>query len=176
MQSISFGLDKNTCRVEKDVKCNNKCRSKGIMIAAYNCGIICGYREIFTSESLSQVSIFLLDLISFSNELPKFLIYDNACHLDKYLEHNKIKTISERGKKLKESHFVIDRLHIKNHVRQNCHINYNADLHEDLFKLNTVVCEKANYWLSGYKHAMKHMSQDRFNFFLYIILNIYNEE
>ena len=53
---------------------------------------------------------------------------------------------------------------------------FNANLHDDLFKVNTVVCEETNYWLSGFKYAMKHMNQDRYNFFLFIILNIYNEE
>ena len=173
-QTTSFGLDKNTCRVEKDVICKNKCRTKGVMLAAYNCGIICAYRELYSSESLSQVSIFLLDIISFSKCIPKYLIY--ACHLDEYLKHNKVTEISERGKTLQASTFVIDRLHIKNHVRENCHLNYNADLYDEMLKINTVVCEEANFWIGGFKHAMKHMNQERFNFFLYIMLNIYNEQ
>ncbi len=74
-QFINFGTDGTTCRVEKDDLCNNKCRTKGVFLAAYNCGIVCGYREIFTAESLSQVTMFLLDMISFSISLPQYIIY-----------------------------------------------------------------------------------------------------
>ena len=174
-QLIKFGTDGTTCRVDKDDLCNNKCRTKGVFLAAYNCGIVCGYREIFTAESLSQVTMFLIDMISFSFSLPQYIIYDNACHLYEYVQNN-IVNKSERGQKLLDSKLVIDRLHIKNHVRSDCHLVFNANLHDDLFKVNTVVCEETNYWLSGFKYAMKHMNQDRYNFFLFIILSIYNEE
>ena len=39
-----------------------------------------------------------------------------------------------------------------------------------------IVCEELNYWIGLYKHAMKHMNSDRNNFFIYIILDIYNNE
>jgi hypothetical protein len=164
------------CLVNKDEVCNNKCRTKGVLLTAYNCGIICSYREILSSESLTQVAQLLLDTISNSTVFPKYIIYDNACHLSEYIINHNIGEKSNRGNILKTSVFVIDRLHIKNHVRENCHQIYNADLHSELFAINSVVCEEINYWFGIYKHAMKHMNHIRFNFFMYIIFNIYNDE
>jgi len=164
------------CSVEKDEICNNKCRTKGVLLTAYNCGIICSYKEILTSESLTQVTQLLLDTISSSVIFPKFIIYDNACHLSEYISNHSIAEKSQRGDILHKSIFVIDRLHIKNHVRKDCHTIYNADLHNELFEINSVVCEEVNYWFGLYKHAMKHMNNIRFNFFIFVILDLYNQE
>jgi hypothetical protein len=73
---------------------------------------------------------------------PKYSIYDNTCHLSEYIKNNKIGEKFERGKTLKDSKFVIDRLHIKIHVRVDCHKIYNIDLQEDLLKVNSFVCEE----------------------------------
>ncbi len=169
---------KLTCSVDKEsqIPCVKKCRSMGVLVSAYNCGVINGYREIFVAESLSQVGIFILDLITHAIKLPKFLIYDNACHLESFFNNNDIAEKSERGRKIRDIDFVIDRLHIHNHVRADCHLYYNANLYDELFKVNTVVCEEINFWLSGFKHCMKHMNATRFNFFLFIIMNTYNIE
>ncbi len=118
----------------------------------------------------------LLEIITNSDEFPKFIIYDNACHLAEFIKSRSISQYSIRGKILEESTFVIDRLHIKNHVRDECHKFYNVDLHNELYEINTVVCEELNFWLGSYKYAMKHMNYSSFNFFLYIILEDYNEE
>jgi hypothetical protein len=73
---------------------------------------------------------------------PNYLIYDNTCHLSEYIQNYKIGEIFERGKTLKDSKFVIDRLHIKIHVRVDSHKIYNIDLQEDLLKVNIFVCEE----------------------------------
>jgi hypothetical protein len=160
----------------KDEVCNNKIRTKGVLLTAYNCGIICSYCEILSSESLTQVTQLLLDTISYSTVFPKYIIYDNACHLSVYIKNHNIGDKSKRGDILMKSKFVIDRFHIKNHVRDDCHQVYNADLHKELFSVNSDVCEEVNYWFGIYKHAMKHMNFIRFNYFMYIILNLYNIE
>ena len=65
----TLNRDKFTsCNTDKDSKfytCNFKVRTRGIVIAAFNCGIILGFREIFGAESLSQVAQFYLDLCSY---------------------------------------------------------------------------------------------------------------
>ena len=131
---------------------------------------LCSYKEIMTSESLTQVTQLLLDIIAHSSVFPKYIIYDNACHLDAYIKNNRISEKSKRGEILSTSNFLIDRLHIKNHVREDCHRNYNIDLHIELLNINSVVCEEINCCFGLYKHAMKHMNSIRFNFFMYIIL------
>ena len=71
---------------------------------------------------------------------------------------------------------LIDRLHINNHKGKKCRKHFDADKIEDLLNINTVVCEQTNFWLSHFKYIMKHMNAQRFNFFMYIILDKYNTE
>ena len=54
-----------TCKTlrKKPFGCEIKCKTRGLLISAYNCGIINGFREIFVSESISQVLLFFLDII-----------------------------------------------------------------------------------------------------------------
>ena len=40
-----------------------KCKTIGVLIASTNCGIILGFRELFGSESPTQVANFYMDLI-----------------------------------------------------------------------------------------------------------------
>ena len=44
-------------------------------------------QRIFTCESLTQVAVFLLDIVEHSINLPQFVIYDNACHLESFLKN-----------------------------------------------------------------------------------------
>ena len=42
------------CRVRKDTDhCIKKCRTKGVLLGVFNCGIIGAFKELFCSESLS---------------------------------------------------------------------------------------------------------------------------
>ncbi|RNA04059.1 hypothetical protein BpHYR1_038171 [Brachionus plicatilis] len=63
-----------TCETLKSIAlCEYKSRTRGIAISALNCGIVNGYRELFGSEN---------NIIeNYENEIPKFLIYDDGCHL-----------------------------------------------------------------------------------------------
>jgi hypothetical protein len=166
-------MTETCCRVRKelDIPCTKKTRTKGVLLAVFNCGIVGAYKEIFSEESLTQVSMFFLELL---DTTPKYIVYDNACHLEPFLkDHHKLG--QARLLKLNDTKFIIDRLHIHNHVRQICK-NFKCENYEDLKNINSVVCEETNFWLSGYKHIMKHMNSERFVFYLYIILECYNNE
>ena len=83
--------------------------------------------------------------------------------------------MTERAALFRELDYVVDRLHIKGHVGEWCLTNCHPDLFPHLEGCNTVICEQLNFWLSKYKYIFKHMNHLRFNFFLYIILETYNE-
>jgi hypothetical protein len=87
---------------------------KGSFIRFFNCGFIGAYCEIFNDESLFQVSLFVLDML---NEVPNFIIYDDACHLHPYLMSPQ-NLFDVSLKKLENIKFSIDRLHI--HTRNIC--------------------------------------------------------
>jgi hypothetical protein len=71
--------------------------------------------------------------------------------------------------------FAVDKLHIKGHKDAWCRQNVDPILYPILTDVNTVICEQINFWLGRFKHAMKHMNVDKYNFFLYIILNELNK-
>ena len=64
---------------------------------------------------------------------------------------------------------------MKGHIGEECRRNNDPALFPELDDSNTVVCEQVNFWLGKFKHILKHMNFYRFNFFLYIILDIYNQ-
>jgi hypothetical protein len=165
------------CNTNKHYKsfCDNKIRTQGLLISSFNCGIINGYREIFGSESISQVVLFYLDLIEKSNkDLPEYFIYDDACHVKKYLDTRKDLMSSDRGQKLLNKKHFIDKLHFSNHKDPWCIENCDPFKEKNLENVNTVVSEEINYWLSGFKYILKHMNFSRYHFFLFVILDKYN--
>lgn len=52
------------CNTDKEnvYSCTIKCKTRGIIIGASNCGIVIGFREIYGAESLRQVGLFYLDI------------------------------------------------------------------------------------------------------------------
>lgn len=172
--------------IEKDTSCNTnkdnvfscplKCKTVGVQIASCNCGIIQSWKEMYGSESLAQVALFLTEIneqfiqlkISFCNTV----IYDNGCNLAKYC--HKRANDSIRTEFFKMTTFIVDRLHIQGHVGQWCLNNCHPKLFPELDGYNTQVCEQCNSWLSKFKYILKQMSSYRFNFYLYIIFNEYN--
>ena len=82
---------------------------------------------------------------------------------------------SDRAGCLKEVDYVVDKLHIKGHIGKNCKKFCHPDNFAELQPLNTVVCEQKNFWLGKYKYSLKHTSMDRFNFFVFIICDAYNQ-
>ena len=69
---------------------------------------------------------------------------------------------------------MVDKLHIQGHKEAICKAKYAPYRFKELDKANTVVCEQINFRLGRYKHIMRHQNADRFNFYLYIILNEMN--
>jgi len=168
---ISCNTNKHFC-----TPYTKKSRTKGLLISAYNCGIVNGYRELYGSESISQVTLYYLDIISSAQQQPEIFLYDDACHLRKYIEKRDFTNKSKRASVLQNKQHFIDKFHIHNHVDPWCLKNCNPQNIEELNAINTVVCEQINYWLGGFKHTLKHMNYERFHFFLFIILNNYNNE
>ncbi len=104
--------------------------------------------------------------------LPRYIVYDDACHLKKFVEKRIDK--SERTTVFKDKIFVVDKLHITGHTDHNCRKSCHPDLFPDLKEINTVVVEQINFWVGRYKYMTKHMNYFRFNFFLFILFNQYN--
>ena len=168
-----------TCNTNKDNNflCLNKTKTRGILLATYNCGFIVGYKELFGSESLLQVTSFYLDLIKFSISTPKYYVYDDACHIKPFIENPKnIKSQTESYTTLANKIHVIDKLHIQNHNKDKCLKECNPYKWPELHAINTMSCEQTNFWAGKYKHSTKHLSYERYIFFLYIVFDEFNTQ
>ena len=121
----------------------------------------------------TNVSHFSLTFVKFLQKgpYPKFICYDNSCQLHKFCS-KRVKT--SESSFLDNEIFVIDRLHAQGHV-EICKEIYHPSLYKELENCNTMICEQRNYWISSFKHITKHMNQYRFNFFIFVIFNYYNE-
>jgi len=53
------------CNTDKGnvYSCSVKCKTRGVLLAATNCGIVVGFREIYGGEGLRQVGLFYLDVL-----------------------------------------------------------------------------------------------------------------
>lgn len=119
-----------------------------------------------------------MDYIDLSLKIPKVFIYDDACHLKKYVTNkasDKFDAKSDRGKRLSNSLIVCDRFHFLTHVDDWCRANCDPDLYPVLENVNTSVCEQTNMWFGGFKHMFKHMNYSHFHFTLYILADEYNK-
>jgi hypothetical protein len=142
--------DQIPCNTRKDIvsHCDDKGRTRGVLIGAYNCGIVCGFREIFGIESVSQVIIFYLDIIKHCydvSKLPKYFVYDDACHLAQTLNAHRENYGTDIGKILLSKKHFIDKLHIQNHTATYCLQHHNPFKEPFLKDVNSVVCEQFNF-------------------------------
>jgi len=104
--------DREELNIYNEISCNTnkhfctpylkKSRTKGLLISAYNCGIINGYRELYGSESISQVVLYYLDILSIVQKQPEIFLYDDACHLRKYIEKRDFKNKTIRACELQK--------------------------------------------------------------------------
>lgn len=102
------------------------------------------------------------------SELPETIIYDLGCDVKRLVEKHFPK---DHG--LNKKRFIIDKFHFTNHTEAYC--KKNCDPRECSEGVNTVVCEQINFWISKYKHIVKHMNSIRYIFFIFIIFDYFNE-
>jgi hypothetical protein len=96
--------------------CSKKCRTEGLLIASYNCGIVFSYREFYQKESVGQVANFYLETIKRLPTVPKFLIYDDGCHLRSFFEKKNYFAQTDYNDLVKEIIIAVDRFHFKGNL------------------------------------------------------------
>lgn len=156
-------------------------RTAGIMAIVRPCGIIIDYAEMLTCESPSQLFVQLLRLKCDSGAYLKYMGYDRACEFEPFLKNLQKKDNLGATMLLDDMTFLVDKFHIKGHTTPKCDIAdpaclYHPDLprFSDISGVNTECAEQAFAWLGKFKHMMKYMSQNRFKFFLFLIIRARN--
>ena len=72
----------------------------------------------------------------------------------------------------------LDRLHLRNHKREECQVLYNPNNIENFDNANTMICEQTFSWLSRYKKMFCSLPKTRFHFLLHCLIkkrNYYTE-
>ena len=109
-----------SCKTLKSfaLPCDKKSRTVGEFLAVYNCGIICGFREIFGSETLVQTACFLMEVYDNIEQKPLYIGYDDGCLLKKFIDiSEKIQQKTERLVELRKKNIIIDRFHYIGHKK-----------------------------------------------------------
>ena len=193
--SKNRGRSITKCNTDKTAQysCDMKVKTSGLLLACTPCNIILNVKEFYGTESCS--ALFYLETrknfigniyklkkkmshaynfyVIEKGPISNFLIYDAACKLMPFCV--KRSTKSERATCLKDIDYVVDKLHIKGHIGKNFKKFCHPDNFPQLKPLNTVVGEQKNFWLGKYKYSLKHMGMTRFNFFVFIICDSYNQ-
>ncbi|CAF1152305.1 unnamed protein product [Didymodactylos carnosus] len=113
-------------------------RTSGIIAAVYNCGYICALQELYGAESISQVYMFLVQIVNEFENTPTVLAYDDACHLVSFIKNAKnFERRTAARKRIDNMTIVCDKMHYKNHVDPRCRRNCSPYNHEIAKRVNT---------------------------------------
>ncbi|CAF1413648.1 unnamed protein product [Adineta ricciae] len=150
-------------------------RTSGIIAAAYNCGFICSISELFGSESIKQVYNFLVYMMKNCEHVPDVLIYDDACHLKRFVQ-NKNNFIQETpaNQRISQLQIFCDKLHYRNHTDPWCRKHTNPRKHPIANSTNTEVCEQIFSWLAQYKNIVRGFDESTFLTYICLICDLYN--
>jgi hypothetical protein len=171
-------IDAVQCKTHKETahETNQLQRTAGILCACLSSGIVCGFREIFGAESLSQRYMFLSSLVELLPEL-ELVVHDDSCHVHRFAERRAGQSARANRLAPPRVQYVCDLFHSSGHVDEWCkeHCNPRSEKFKPLLEeFRTSVCEFTFTWLSRYKHQTKHMSRLGFNFFLLEMISAHN--
>ena len=64
-RNISDCDNNQFCQIDKSnmYSCLFKCKTRGLILAAFDCGIVLGWRDLYGAESLAQIAYMYLDIL-----------------------------------------------------------------------------------------------------------------
>ena len=139
---------------------------------------------MFTSESLTQVFLFVLRTLTKTPEQflrLRYLGYDRACALEPFLKNQKN---GSAGAKLLLEHvkFLVDIFHVAKHTEEACMPPTNANCwyhphlkrFEEIHGVNTESCEQGFKRLNIYFNLTRKMTQFKRNILFWHVNNCFN--
>ena len=148
-------------------------RTAGLMVLVRPCGVIVDFREMVSCESPSQLFAQLLSLRCDRDVHFKYIGYDRACEFQPFLQNLTKKGNHGAEILLKDTGYLVDKFHIKNHVNPKCLLNepvcqFHPDLpiFSDIHGTNTECAEQCFSHLRKFGHMSKYMSKYKFHFFI----------
>ena len=106
------------------------------------------------------------------NSTCYFLAYDNMCNLANMKLWREPLPIKSFPNLWKDNLIkIIDSLHLHNHSRKNCHIDFNPSiLKKEMPNANTMICEQTFTWLGRFKKILNSLPKHRFDFMLHRLI------
>ena len=93
-------------------------KSSGILLATTPCLQIVGVKPMYSSESLTQVLLFVACVLSYMIGVT-WVVYDFACGMRRFLKAQRGKRVNTKEEKAWDTflalHWVLDRLHYQSH-------------------------------------------------------------
>lgn len=159
----------------------------GMLALIRPCGIVVNMTEMFTSESFTQVFLFILR--TFSRDVGditrlKYLGYDRACGLVPYLRNQAKNGSSGAILLLEHVNFLVDIFHVSKHTEAVCMPpdNPKCEFHPHLPKfstikgVNTESCEQGFRRLNQYFEVTRKMTQYKRNILFWFVNNRFNTD
>ena len=151
------------------------------------CGIVVNMTEMFTSESLTQVFLFVL--CTFSQDIAdigrlKYLAYDKACGLVLYLRNQAKNGSAGATLLLQQVKFLVDIFHVSSHTEAVCMLpdNPKCQFHPHLSQfseikgVNTGSCEQGFRRLNQYFDMTRKMTQYKRNILFWFVNYSFNHD
>ena len=170
------------CKQEKDVM-QFYHRSAGMFYAFRPCGIRLSHWEMFTSESLSSVFTWLVDLFPSTPDLFTFLrgiVYDRACDLKPFIRRLAKEGNSVAAEYLKLQ-YIVDIFHCEKHTEPKCVLgNPACEFHPHLEEflhvrnMNTEVAEQSFNLINPFKYMTRKMAYGKRLLFFKFLDEHYN--
>jgi hypothetical protein len=158
-------------------------RTAGILAMVKPCGVIVNWAEMFTCESPSQVFTFLLRTRTIQGGgAIKYIGYDRACELVPFLRRLKRNGNVGAELLLSTTMFLVDLFHVAGHTTPACELgNEKFEFHPKLpvfsaiHGVNTQCAEQTFKWLDCFKFNVRKMTENKYKFFLYVLVQSRNQ-
>ena len=125
-----------------------------------------GIAQVCCPMSYSESPRFLFSLLlQYWERAPSLILYDNACHASEYC-------VNREPDFFKNSVFVIDKFHYRNHTA--CSRSFNSCLYPNAAVLNSQICEQFNRILQKIAMSAQYSSADGYHLLISSFIFLHN--
>ena len=151
----------------------------GLLSLVLPCGVVCHLAPCAGAESATQIYGLLAEVIS--KRQFKFVVYDNACMLHRFVNNVQRRLPCTSGNMLAtQVRFVLDRFHKRNH--RACldpgHALYlpsvDVDRYPTLKDLNSAQSEQWNSWVGNFASSMRYMRFETLELYFFVVADLWN--
>ncbi|CAF4143071.1 unnamed protein product [Rotaria magnacalcarata] len=165
-----------TIKERSDLYVQKCTRSLGIIALVSNCRIITSFSELYRSETIREIINLFAITIRVAGQLAPTCVYDDGCHLVKYIKNHIGADLSQTPAMLllDSTPISVDRSHFRNHVGTFCRKTMNPDKNPLLKDVNTQAAEQTFSWLKQYAQIISNLNYQRAPLFMLVLFHLKN--